>query len=1330
MSNSYELTQLTPSSFEHMVNFLALKVLGAGATGFGPGPDGGRDGLFEGEAPYPSQTNSWSGTWYIQSKFHAPHLSKNSQKWLCEQISNEVDLFQAQGTNRRLPNNWIIATNIDPSGAPNTGAYDTAKKIVEDRLGKNINFHIWGGRKILDQLSLHQEVASAYGHFLTPGHVLTALNDHVKDASASADAIINYLVVNQFNEQLYTKLDQAGSSGDSRPKIHDLFIDLPFSVIGKELDGFVLEQLCKTSSQCHRTITSQLYTDAWHEWSTHPSRARVWILKGGPGQGKSTAGQYFSQIHRAALILTSESLKVLPKVRAVAREIRRAAEEYGVWPTVPRIPVLIELKDFAQWYGGRGKGESAGILTYLAARIEQKVEQVVLPGTLKRAIGAQGWFFAFDGLDEVPNDVKDDVAGEIIKFLNELIPSIDADVVALCTSRPQGYSGQFSQLDGPVVTLNSLDPDTAIRCAKPVACLDRTDEECERAMATLRAAIESDGVRELMTTPLQSHIMAIVVRDGGRPPERRWQLFENFYQVMKKRETLKNFPDLRVARLLREDEKLLKEIHNRLGFVLHSRAESSGGADTSLDRGEFRVLARQAVDQMSDADPEETVDVLMEATTERLVFVSTPESAGSVRFDVRQLQEFFAAEFVYQSATVDQLRERMELIAGDAHWSEVMHFVLSALVENSRATELAVAAEVLVSLNSDVDDEYIRVFKKRMARGAILAMRLLQEGVLEQDKRIRTNFREMLSPIQSMLEIDGGGYLDSVSHKNSRAWWTNCLIDSLFEASESENICSAIMLATTIGDDHPKVDVVREFMRDASHEYFFAVFDAVQAPITANKSYVIGGWLLEELTLRLLRNDWYKISKDAFSAAVRVLGAVSGRLDEVGIRLGLSGTEVSMLKILGLDSVNFTNIINRKDRDYGLVAMTHFECDWTTASKGSFHGLAIGDVISPARGVVNLVSAILRFSFTRKWDDFRYALLVMEKCPQVVGALPRELTANFPFRVFETDKGCQVSSLLRINEEDFDRLMRFKKISDAEVIRPTSFVSIDSGAVSVEGFCRLSRDYPALAISFWFGRDIFYSLRKKGAFLNTREVALAIADAIVRYPRLALPHILEWGMLFNILPEREGELRSALLLAARDVGEAVEYESLFSVEETRPFSISLSQEVEFLPWLVGCFLNTRGYSQIHEFGEAVDSDRWPLGFPLDDAELRSIARSDSRPKHIRAAALIALLMMPGFGASAFSSPSAFVEEWEQLILELYNVAYSGWYVKGLTRALNAGFAVESPLVMRMIGKLIDSIKADFESRRDLGGLLADLRERSAAPVQRNDVLEKWLSGEA
>src|SRR3954464_12661574 len=111
MTHSYDLTKLDEASFEHLSNALALRVLGAGHTGFGPGSDGGRDGLFEGEAPYPSASERWSGVWYLQSKYHRPHLSTDPQAWLLDQIKKELAEFSRSDTRRKWPDNWIIVTN-------------------------------------------------------------------------------------------------------------------------------------------------------------------------------------------------------------------------------------------------------------------------------------------------------------------------------------------------------------------------------------------------------------------------------------------------------------------------------------------------------------------------------------------------------------------------------------------------------------------------------------------------------------------------------------------------------------------------------------------------------------------------------------------------------------------------------------------------------------------------------------------------------------------------------------------------------------------------------------------------------------------------------------------------------------------------------------------------------------------------------------------------------------------------------------------------------------------------------------------------------------------
>ena len=155
--------------------------------------------------------------------------------------------------------------------------------------------------------------------------------------------------------------------------------------------------------------------------------------------------------------------------RVTAEEIRTAAIRDGLWPVVPRIPLHVELKDYAQWYGKKkeeGTGPK-GVLTYLAEELGNAIEQTVKVGTLKRALRGRRWVAVFDGLDEVPEDVKDKVAAEVTLFITQIALEESCDLFSLCTSRPQGYSGQFRDLDSATVDLLPLPTDRALALRSP-----------------------------------------------------------------------------------------------------------------------------------------------------------------------------------------------------------------------------------------------------------------------------------------------------------------------------------------------------------------------------------------------------------------------------------------------------------------------------------------------------------------------------------------------------------------------------------------------------------------------------------------------------------------------------------------------------------------------------------------------------------------------------------------------------------------------------------------------------------------------------------------------
>ena len=69
MYQRYAFELLNEEEFERLTLAICKKVLGSGVHGFTKGPDGGRDGSFEGTAEsYPSSASPWNGKMIIQAK--------------------------------------------------------------------------------------------------------------------------------------------------------------------------------------------------------------------------------------------------------------------------------------------------------------------------------------------------------------------------------------------------------------------------------------------------------------------------------------------------------------------------------------------------------------------------------------------------------------------------------------------------------------------------------------------------------------------------------------------------------------------------------------------------------------------------------------------------------------------------------------------------------------------------------------------------------------------------------------------------------------------------------------------------------------------------------------------------------------------------------------------------------------------------------------------------------------------------------------------------------------------------------------------------------------
>ncbi|TCQ07688.1 hypothetical protein C8J34_104149 [Rhizobium sp. PP-F2F-G36] len=1274
---SYELTRLDSNNFEHLVNAIGMKVLGAGLTGFGPGADGGRDGYFEGKAEDPSVAEQWTGVWYVQSKFHAAHLSTDPQKWLLGQIQAELTAFSSAQSRRKIPDIWIIATNIEPSGVAETGCFDAARKMVAKAHPEMAaRFQIWGGRKILDFLSLYPSIASYYGEFLTPGNVLKKLYDELSDSRADVTEIFRSLTVTQMMDQQYTKLEQAGSAVDNRPGIQKLYVDIPIKC--DDYNGYAATTLAKTLAQVHRVNSAIPSENSWNIWSRAPRRSRVWFVKGGPGQGKSTLTQYVAQIHRAALILQATDFPILPAQAAVAEEIKSYSRRLGLWPETPRIPVTVELKDYAFWFGQRTSAPSQRMIAFLSERLTKDLGVPVLAGTLKRAFGTSRWLFIFDGLDEVPSDVKDAVSNEVVHFVDDLLVGCKCDAAIVCTSRPQGYSGQFSGLGGATVELVSLTPDQALKCATPLLKTDRSESDSRAFIEMLKEALKSPGIAEIMKSPLQAHIMAVIVRDGGRPPERRWKLFNTFYEVIKKRESNRNLPDKPLAGLLREGDKLLRAIHNRLGFELHARAETSRGATTAIDRAKLKAMVTQTVEKLQDKAVRTTVSTVMKATTERLVLVNTPESGEHVRFDIRPLQEFFAAEFLYRDGQTDRFHARVHAIASDAHWREVMHFLISALVENGWNNELAIATNVLEAIDSG-DTVADRAFNRRLAKGARITARLLAEGVLEEDKQVRSRFLNAIMPIAAQVNLHE--LLERKLQTHSLAWIQDALLIALREQALPETIGAAICLGHLIPDRDRRSREVAEFVTKAGSEYIAYFLYAIHqhADFEAKKFHK---WVVAIACDFLSMESWHQFSEEVVGAACDIAGA---HPDTLRKNLGLDKDSIVPEILCASLKVDGGRRIPRNKPTFhvlhGAVEMhmepPHPSLDCTLWDDTVWKSL------STLSGIFGAIFKLYRLIKIRS----DAALVEFVNC--IGGKYEKFALLPFPARFFIRES---VSLLPPNPDAGVDGTIEPFKPGWARYTFMVDYrKDVDLRGIALDNPTML---LPILALEEFGDSAKTFLEDASNANLLERGIRASAAVDILN----------TWSLVSELQYEKQKWLDLVLALAVGPVVRKRYRRSLV------PLKISLPTESVLLPHIVGALVDAvetevRRPYQLRENNRS-DLVTWTGHFIDRPVALKKIAFSTSVANHIRVAAFVLYHL----------HPKITVRESPDFLNELYDSNASTWMLPGIAMALFDDILKREPQAFSQFALLLERSTSDYFGRASLQSAFKAWREASFSPV--------------
>lgn len=153
----YHLHELSTNEFEALAVHICQKVLGMGTVNFSEGPDGGRDGKFEGTSnQYPSAASQWTGKFIIQAKKSSnPNASCSQADFKTKILDKEIPKILKLKQNKEV-DNYLIFTNRKLSADAHQQHTDYLKK----QLGLS-NVSISGVEAITLWLNTSPEIVKA-----------------------------------------------------------------------------------------------------------------------------------------------------------------------------------------------------------------------------------------------------------------------------------------------------------------------------------------------------------------------------------------------------------------------------------------------------------------------------------------------------------------------------------------------------------------------------------------------------------------------------------------------------------------------------------------------------------------------------------------------------------------------------------------------------------------------------------------------------------------------------------------------------------------------------------------------------------------------------------------------------------------------------------------------------------------------------------------------------------------------------------------------------------------------------------------------------------------
>jgi hypothetical protein len=568
---------------------------------------------------------------------------KNPLTWLERAVTGESDKIKALA--KAGATRYILMTSVSGTAAVATGRNGYGAGTINKLDKKLADYAIEYGldsmeclwRDDLDALVpklSHSGLWRFQKMLAGPEAMRFLLNaDQAELADTKLALLIRKAVGAQWSQDVKVKFKQAELDKDD---LEDLFVDVKaHTTATAAVDRTIINTRSVSDPRAVGAVQYLVSSDT-----------PFTLVRGEPGQGKSTLGQYLSQIYRSEFIPDKPGAKT-----------KRPALK----PRSARVPLRIDLRDYGTWLDGsdpfdewsstakstprpRKNGAVEKFLAVFLAVLA--ASDSVDTSTVDDLLDRFPMLIVFDGLDEVAQrQTRQRVVTEIEKFIGRWRGSTVPPKIVV-TTRPN-----VSELPEPssqwFETMTLLKLDRELRAAylrKWCAARGIVNKDKRELMRSFDSRTAEPHIAQLAENPMQLTILLYLLHlQGHSVPDKRTPLYDDYMKTFLNREAEKSAS-------VRDNRANLEEVTAYLGWYLQGLAEqqSSNGrlGTTDLKTEIFRYLSTAQKDTG-------LVDALFTDVTDR-VWALASKVQGTFEFDVQPVREFFAARYLSHYASADK----------------------------------------------------------------------------------------------------------------------------------------------------------------------------------------------------------------------------------------------------------------------------------------------------------------------------------------------------------------------------------------------------------------------------------------------------------------------------------------------------------------------------------------------------------------------------------------------------------------------------------------------------------------------------------------------------